>query len=141
MMENLSQTLNVPFGNKSSKFNRNDSRQTSLINKSYFKNNKNIINLKKGLMNLIYIDGKRYKTLDEVFNEIKIQENKFNSDYGGYSASLINDLKKIREEQKETKKLMGESDKKDLSLAFHKNYLNNLIKIPKKHITRNKSIN
>ena len=141
MMENLSQTLNVPFGNKSSKFYRNDSRQTSLINKSYFKNNKNIINLKKGLMNLIYIDGKRYKTLDEVFNEIKIQENKFNSDYGGYSASLINDLKKIREEQKETKKLMGESDKKDLSLAFHKNYLNNLIKIPKKHITRNKSIN
>ena len=141
MMENLSQTLNVPFGNKSSKFYRNDSRQTSLINKSYFKNNKNIINLKKGLMNLIYIDGKRYKTLDEVFNEIKIQENKFNSDYGGYSASLINDLKKIREEQKETKKLMGESDKKDLSLAFHKNYLNNLIKIPKNHITRNKSIN
>ena len=141
MMENLSQTLNVPFGNKSSKFYRNDSRQTSLINKSYFKNNKNIINLKKGLMNLIYIDGKRYKTLDEVFNEIKIQENKFNSDYGGYSASLINDLKKIREEQKETKKLMGESDKKDLSLAFHKNYLNNLIKIQKKHITRNKSIN
>ena len=116
-----------------------NSRHSSLRKKLKFKNT---INLQKNLMSLTINEGKRYKTLDEVFHEIKIQENKFNSDsYGGYVASLLNGMRKIKEEQKDIKKLLGESDKKDLSLAFHNNYLYKLNKRKKSQVLRSKSVN
>ena len=146
MKENLSKTKNVINENKNklttSFYRYPSSRRTTFRSKAIFGNNKNNINLQKSIMNLVISDGKRYKTLDEVFHEIKIQENKFNSDsYIGYSTSLVNDLKKISEEQKDIKRLLGESDKKDLSLAFHNNNINKLTKRQKKYITRSKSVN
>ena len=116
-----------------------NSRHTSLRKKL---NYKNTVNIQRNIMNLTNNEGKRYKTLDEVFHEIKVQENKFNSDsYGGYVASLLNGMKKIKEEQKDIKKLLGESDKKDLSLAFHKTNLYKLNKRNKPQVFRSKSVN
>ena len=144
IQEIIYKTLNIQNnGNKLGNFYRlSNSRQSSLRSNVNLMNNKNIINIQKSIMNLNINEEKTYKTLDEVFHEIKIQENKFNSDsYAGYSASLVNGLKKIHEEKKDIKKLLGESDKKDLSLAFHKNYLSKLAKRKKKQITRSKSVN
>ena len=144
IQENIYKTINAQNnGNKLANFYRSpNSRQTSLRNKVNFVNNKNAINIQKNIMNLNINEEKRYKTLDEVFHEIRIQENKFNSDsYSGYSASLVNGLKKIHEEKRDIKKLLGESDKKDLSLAFHKNYLSKLAKRKRQQIIRSKSVN
>ena len=140
LQENISKTVNKENVNKLAKFYRYPNRQTSLRTKINLLNNKNTINIPKNIMNATNNDGKRYKTLDEVFHEIKIQENKFNSDsYIGYSASLINSLKSIRQERKDIKKLLGESEKKDFSFAFHKNYLNKISKRKKDFDNRSKS--
>ena len=144
IQENIYKTINAQNnGNKLANFYRTpNSRQTSLRNKVNFVNNKNVINIQKNIINLNINEEKRYKTLDEVFHEIRIQENKFNSDsYSGYSASLVNGLKKIHEEKRDIKKLLGESDKKDLSLAFHKNYISKLEKRKRQQIIRSKSVN
>ena len=118
-----------------------NSRETSLRAKLNIGNIKET-NLQKNIMNLTINEGKRYKTLDEVFHEIRVQENKFNSDsYGGYVASLLNGLKKINEERRDIKKLLGESDKKDISLNFHKNYLSKISKRKKHIVVRSKSVN
>ena len=98
-------------------------------------------NFQKNKLNSTLIDGRRYKTLDEVFHEINVQENKFNSDsYGGFGVNLMNGFEMIKEQQKNIKKLLGECDKKDLSMAFHKSFLNKCKKL-KKQKNRNKSIN
>ena len=143
--ENYSKTINVGITknknrnkgnmNKITSFYRiPNSRETSLRTKINYGNNKGELNLQKSIMSLTINEGKRYKTLDEVFHEIRVQENKFNSDsYGGYVASLLNGLKKINEERKDIKKLLGESDKKDISLNFHKNYLSKLAKKKKSY--------
>ena len=134
-------TINQDNLNKITNFNRRQqSRQPTLRRKVNFFN-KNNVNIPKNIMNSTLNEGKRYKTLDEVFLEIKYQENKYNSDsYGGFGISLMNGLNKIKEEQKGIKKLLGDSDKKDLSMAFHKNYLNKLTK-RKKEIDRSRSVN
>lgn len=139
IQDNNPKTVNKDNLNKLANFYRYpNSRQTSLRNKVNFINNKNI---QKSIMALSINEGKRYKTLDEVFHEIKVQENKFNSDsYIGYSASLVKGLKNINQERKDIKKLLGESDKKDLSLSFHKNYLNKLAKRKKIVNIRSKSV-
>ena len=143
--ENYSKTINVGITKNKNKNKGNmnkitsfyripNSRETSLRTKISYGNNKGEINLQKSIMSLTINEGKRYKTLDEVFHEIRVQENKFNSDsYGGYVASLLNGLKKINEERKDIKKLLGESDKKDISLNFHKNYLSKLAKKKKSY--------
>ena len=143
--ENYSKTINVGITKNKNKNKGNmnkitsfyripNSRETSLRTKINYGNNKGELNLQKSIMSLTINEGKRYKTLDEVFHEIRVQENKFNSDsYGGYVASLLNGLKKINEERKDIKKLLGESDKKDISLNFHKNYLSKLAKKKKSY--------
>ena len=98
--------------------------------------NKNKVNI----LNSIYNEARRYKTLDEIFGEIKNQENKYNNDsYGGINASLLRGFDKIKDERKEIKRILGQSDDKDLSLGFHNNYLNKLV-IKKKDIFRSKSV-
>ena len=140
LQEHISKTVNKENLNKLPKFNRYPIRQTSLRTKVNILNNKNTINIPKNILNITNNDGKRYKTLDEVFHEIKVQENKFNSDsYIGYSTSLIKGLKSIKQERKDIQKLLGESEKKDLSLAFHKNYLSILAKRKKDFNNRSKS--
>ena len=68
-------------------------------------------------------EEKKYKTLDEVFNEINNQEKKINSDsYGKYGQYLAKTLSKIHEEQKDLKKLIGQNDKKDNMNFFEKSY-------------------
>ena len=151
--KNYSKTINVGYNTKNEPKNKNNmnkiinfnrspnNRETSLRTKLNFGNIKGEVNLQKSLMNLTINEGQRYKTLDEVFHEIRIQENKFNSDsYGGYVASLLNGLKKINEERKDIKKLLGESEKKDISLNFHKNYLNKISKRKKPVVVRSKSV-
>ena len=102
--------------------------------------NNNSVN-QRHLMNSTMHDEKRYKTLDEVFLEIKNQEIKYNSDsYGGFGASLIKGLNSIKEQQKNIKKLLGDSGKKDLSMAFHKAFLNKCKRL-KKQKTKSRSIN
>ena len=63
-------------------FTRNNYRKNTNRNKvNIF--NKNKVNI----LNSIYSEGRRYKTLDEIFGEIKNQENKYNNDsYGGINA-------------------------------------------------------
>ena len=95
---------------------------------------------KVNILNSIYNEARRYKTLDEIFGEIKNQENKYNNDsYGGINAALLRGFNKIKDEQKEIKKILGQSDDKDLSLGFHNNYLNKLAD-KKKDIFRSKSV-
>ena len=53
----------------------------------------------------------------------------------------MNGLNRIKEERKDIKRLLGDSDKKDLSMAFHKNYLTKLSKKKEKKITKSKSAN
>ena len=78
-------------------------------------------------MNSTIFEGKRYKSLEEIFLEIKNQANKYNNDsYGGIGASFVNGLKNIHVEKRDIVKLLGNSDKKDVSFAFRKNYLNKL---------------
>ena len=141
--DNITKNINIENINHLINFYRNPhSRLSSLKKKINNLNNINLANLQKSIFNIIYNDGKRYKTLDEVFHEIKVQQNKFNNDsYIGYCASLINSLKSIKDEQKDIKKILGNSDKKDLSLAFHKNFLNKLSKRKKQIIWRSQSIN
>ena len=114
---------------------RNNTRKnTNRIKVNNF--NKNKVNI----LNSIYNEARRYKTLDEIFGEIKNQENKYNNDsYGGINAALLRGFNKIKDEQKEIKKILGQSDEKDLSLGFHNNYLNKLVK-KKKDIFRSKSV-
>jgi hypothetical protein len=116
-------------------FNRNITRKNTNRNKvNIF--NKNKVNI----LNSIYNEARRYKTLDEIFGEIKNQENKYNNDsYGGINAGLLRGFNKIKDEQKEIKRILGESDDKDLSLGFHNNYLNK-IEEKKKDIFRSKSV-
>ena len=139
--KNLTKSINIENINKIANYYRfPHSRQSSLRKLNFM--NKSRSNFQKIIINLNINEFKRYKTLDEVFHEIKVQENKFNNDsYIGYSASLVNALKNINEEQKDVKKLLGESDNKDLSLAFHKNYLHKLNKRKKKNNFRSKSVN
>ena len=148
--ENLSKTVNNAKNKPINKDNMNkiinfyrlsNSRETSIRAKLNNGNIKGEVNLQKNIMNLTINEGKRYKTLDEVFHEIRAQENKFNSDsYGGYVASLLNGLKRINEERRDIKKLLGECDKKDLSLNFHKNNLSKLAKRKKHIVFRSKSV-
>lgn len=116
-------------------FTRNNYRKNTNRNKvNIF--NKNKVNI----LNSIYSEGRRYKTLDEIFGEIKNQENKYNNDsYGGINAGLMKGFNKIKDEQKEIKRILGQSDEKDLSLGFHQNYLNKL-EHKKKDIFRSKSV-
>ena len=136
-----SKNINQENINKLANFYRlQNSRQSTLRKKVNFFN-KNGLNMQKN-MNSSLNEGKRYKTLDEVFLEIKFQENKYNSDsYGGVGISLMNGLNRIKEERKDIKRLLGDSDKKDLSMAFHKNYLTKLSKKKEKKITKSKSAN
>ena len=135
-----SKRINQENLNKLVNFQRHQNIKQSTLKKK-------VIFFKKGLnmqknINSSLNEGKRYKTLDEVFLEIKFQENKYNSDsYGGVGISLMNGLNRIKEERKDIKRLLGESDKKDLSMAFHKNYLSKLSKRKEKHITKSKSVN
>ena len=114
---------------------RNNNRKNTNRNKIIMLN-KNKVNI----LNSIYNEARRYKTLDEIFGEIKNQENKYNNDsYGGINASLLRGFDKIKDERKEIKRILGQSDDKDLSLGFHNNYLNKLV-IKKKDIFRSKSV-
>ena len=127
--------------NKFPNFYRNPkSRKTTIkTNINFF--NFNHMNMTKNIMSPNHIKEKSYKTLDEVFVEIKNLENKMNSDsYGETGMVLLSGLNKIKEEKNEIKNLLGQSDKKDLSLGFHKNYLNK-IRNKKKGIFRNRSVN
>ena len=134
----LKQTKTLNYSEKINNLpnlSRNNTRKnTNRIKVNNF--NKNKVNI----LNSIYNEARRYKTLDEIFGEIKNQENKYNNDsYGGINAALLRGFNKIKDEQKEIKKILGQSDEKDLSLGFHNNYLNKLVK-KKKDIFRSKSV-
>ena len=118
--------INYGMLNKSS--NNNKHQNKSSLRKKIFNLNKSSLSPQKNTINS-NIEGNRYKTLEDIFDEMKRQENKFNSDsYGGFLASFLNIYDKILKERNEIKKLLGDSDKKDISLAFYINFLNKVRK-------------
>ena len=100
-------------------------KKISIINaKNGFKIQKNIMET-----NLKGINVNKYKTLDEVFNEINIQETKFNNDYGGYTIGMINILKKINEEKNELKRFLNLGERDEGERFLVKNFFNRILKI------------
>ena len=100
-------------------------KKISIINaKNGFKIQKNIMETNLKGMNI-----NKYKTLDEVFNEINIQETKFNNDYGGYTIGMINILKKINEEKNELKRFLNLGERDEGERFLVKNFFNRILKI------------
>ena len=109
-------------------FNRKRGSLFKKLHKSIIPNSK-AIKIQKNIMNINLKEGNKYKTLDEVFGEIKVQENKFNSDsYGGVGAILIRLSNKIFQEQNDLKKSLKFGDKKSSGIFFGKEYLDRLAK-------------
>jgi hypothetical protein len=79
--------------------------------------------------NLKNINFNKYKTLEEVFNEINIQETKFNNDYGGYTIGMRNMLKKIIEEKNELKRLLNQGERKEGESSLYKDYFSKILKV------------
>ena len=96
--------------------NRNSS---SMCNKTYM-NERKINEFPK------INENTKYKTLDEVFSEIQTQEKKVNLEYNGNNISLYEGFSKIKNEKNDVSKLLGESEPKDYSMAFHKVHYNRL---------------
>ena len=100
-----------------------NNKRSSLRPKISILNAKTSIRIQRSIMESKIKEEKKYKTLDEVFNEINNQEKKINSDsYGKYGQYLAKTLNKIHEEQKDLKKLIGQNDKKDNMNFFEKSY-------------------
>ena len=109
-------------------FNRKRGSLFKKLQKKIIPNSK-AIKIQKNIMNINLKEGNKYKTLDEVFGEIKVQENKFNSDsYGGVGASLLRLSNKIFQEQNDLKKSLKFGDKKSSGIFFGKEYLDRLAK-------------
>ena len=101
----------------------NTKKRPSISTKNAFKLQKNIMDT-----NLKNINFNKYKTLEEVFNEINIQETKFNNDYGGYTRGMRNMLKKIIEEKNELKRLLNQGEKKEGESSLYKDYFSKILK-------------
>ena len=82
----------------------------------------------------------KYKTLDEVFNEINIQETKFNSDYGGYNEGMRLISNKIHEEQNDLKRFLNEGERKEGETSIVKDYFKRLRNLTNKKDENNKEI-
>ena len=102
----------------------NTKKRPSISTKNAFKLQKNIMDT-----NLKNINFNKYKTLEEVFNEINIQETKFNNDYGGYTRGMRNMLKKIIEEKNELKRLLNQGEKKEGESSLYKDYFSKILKV------------
>ena len=103
---------------------KNYIRMNSLI-KNNLAGNKTFMNERK-IIEFPKVNENSYKTLDEVFSEILSQEKKVNLEYNGNNISLYEGLSKIKNEKNDVGKLLGESEAKDYSLAFHKIHYNRL---------------
>ena len=92
---------------------------------------KNSFKIQKSIMdtNLKGINISKYKTLEEVFNEINIQETKFNNDYGGYTIGMRNILKKINEEKNELKRFLNQGERNEGESSLVKDYFNKILKL------------
>ena len=95
------------------------SRNNLIVNKTYV-NDRKINELPK------INENNKYKTLDEVFSEIQTQERKVNLEYNGNNISLFEGLEKIKNEKNDLRKLLGDSEPKDYSFAFHRIKYNRL---------------
>ena len=110
-------------------------KKISIINtKNAFKLQKNIMSINLKSCNV------KYKTLDEVFNEINIQETKFNSDYGGYNEGMRLISNKIHEEQNDLKRFLNEGERKEGETSIVKDYFKRLRNLTNKKDENNKEI-
>ena len=112
-------------------FNKKKRSSISLKNKINIISTKNAFKLQKNIMdtNLKNFNFNKYKTLEEVFNEINIQETKFNNDYGGYTIGMRNVLKKIIEEKNELKRLLNQGERKEGESSLYKDYFSKILKV------------
>ena len=118
--ENVVKNRNYSFHKRPSKFIK---RKISIINP------KIAVKIQKSIMDTNLKEVSRYKTMDEVFGEIKNQESKFNSDtLGGFGLGLVSETDKIFEEQNYLKKILGYGDKKIKPIFFGRSYLSRLSK-------------
>ena len=115
--ENVSRIRNYSFNQKKrpSIFLR---KKISIINQ------KQVVNIQKSIMNTNLNNFNYYKTLDQVFKEIKFQESKLNTDsYSGFGNGLIKLSNKIEKEHDDMEKIFKKGEKKRKTMSFGKEYL------------------